>query len=296
LRARGAATLVRHTNSLPLRRSTLPWRRRRTGRRTGGQTFGRPSKREGIDRVKRPHAHRHDPKELGDAGDLRAGVITERDVPRLHPTVDFFVLRHILQLKPETQQPRSALNPVTVAPRGLPAERSAHALEPDAAPAAAPLPWRISEKLCRTTATFAAPFVRRLDQPRGVKRPAKTRLVQTPAEQQLVDLLQLAQRERRRQQAERDGRLVQPRAHSVHGAFHNRAMTRRDRRQLLDGEPRRIVAWRRTRTGRDQRDVSDRNHGVRWMPAPVAERRDLLEHCGLRTERRAFYASRGVVD
>ena len=123
LRARAPPLSVRHIHILPPRRSPLPgviaaWA---VGPATKALAGRRSAK--GIDRVKRPHAHRHDPMQPGDAGGLRAGAITERDVPRLHPTVDCFVLRHILQLKVHMQQPRSGRDPVMIASR-VPADRA----------------------------------------------------------------------------------------------------------------------------------------------------------------------------
>ena len=78
------------------------------------------------------------------------------------------------------------------------------AAEPNSPPAASALLRCIAKQLCRSPAPLAAPLVRRLHQPRRVQRPAEARLVQPSAEQKLVDLLQLRQREGGRQQMERD--------------------------------------------------------------------------------------------
>ena len=80
------------------------------------------------------------------------------------------------------------------------------AAEPNSPPAASALLRCVAEQLCRSPAPLAAPLVRGLHQPRRVQRPAEARLVQPSAEQKLVDLLQLRQREGGRQQMERNRR------------------------------------------------------------------------------------------
>ena len=75
-------------------------------------------------------------------------------------------------------------------------------VEPDSAPSTAALLGRIPEQLCWPTPALAAPLVRRFYEVARLKCTAEARLVQPPAEEQLVDALEIAQGERERQQAE----------------------------------------------------------------------------------------------
>src|ERR1019366_33943 len=76
---------------------------------------------------------------------------------------------------------------------------TAEQFEADAAPCAASAAGRVAGQLRGTAAPLAPPLVRGLDEERRLESAAEARLVQPPSEQELVHLLQFAQRESRAQ-------------------------------------------------------------------------------------------------
>src|SRR5688500_4860325 len=88
-------------------------------------------------------------------------------------------------------------------------------IETHAAASAAPLARGESEELRGASAALAAPLVGRLDQIARLKRAPEARLVEASTQEELVDPLEVAERERGWEQAKGEGRLVE--ALSDHG-------------------------------------------------------------------------------
>src|SRR6185437_7239066 len=110
-------------------------------------------------------------------------------------------------VRPGRAPGRGTTIPSAAAICARPAGSATHAVEAHAMPATPALAGRVPKELCRPAAPFAPPFLRGFHQPRRLQRSTETRLVQSPLEQQLVRLLEFAQRESGRQQPERN-RLV----------------------------------------------------------------------------------------
>src|SRR5262249_35863042 len=83
--------------------------------------------------------------------------------------------------------------------------------------------------------TFAAPLVCRLHEGRCVQRTPKAGFVQATAEQKLVDALELAERERRRNESKRNRLQIHLRSHGGHGRFDLLSLARAQCPEL--GEP-----------------------------------------------------------
>src|SRR6185312_3097072 len=167
-----------------------------------------------------------------------------------------------------------------------PSTRSSHSseqVEPHPAPCSAAFSGTVPEELCWPAATLAAPFIRRLDECGGGERATKARLVQSPSKQQLVHVLQLAQRERCRQQSECDRIQVQPIADCVHGLLQHLILPLGERRELAQEKPLELVTLHRRLAHRNEGDVDDREIGVARM-GTFAESADLSapDGCGAR--------------
>src|SRR6185437_11809090 len=163
-----------------------------------------------------------------------------------------------------------------------------HAVEARTMPAAPSLAGCLTEKLRRSAAPFTAPFLRGLHQPRRLQRAPEARLVQAPLEQQLVSLLELAQREGGRQQLKGNRLVIEPRTQGAHRSVDHGALSRRDRRQRIQREPAGLTVRRGQpvlHARRNQRDIGNRDVRSGRMTPSVAEGRDLLEHTRRATER-----------
>jgi len=127
-----------------------------------------------------------------------------------------------------------------------------HSLEPHPPPAAPPLPRGVAEELGGAAAAFAAPFVGGLYQPGGVEGATEGGLVETAAEEDLVDLLEIAQGEGGGEEAEGNGGVLETRAHGVQSPVEHGLLARCKRRDIIDREPRRGTAHRSWRAGSDE--------------------------------------------
>ena len=101
--------------------------------------------------------------------------------------------------------------------------------------------------------------------------------MQPTPKQQLVGLLQLTERERWRQQTKRDRRLVEPQANRLERRVQQRALTRRQRRNVREREPRALVVAGNGAPLRHHADVRDRKIGLSRMTPPITKCANLLE-------------------
>src|SRR6476619_6387366 len=106
---------------------------------------------------------------------------------------------------------------------GLPQKQ----VEPHSPTLTSATPRSIPEQLRRTAPPLASPLVRWLDQPRGLERTAKARLMQPTPKQELVRLLELTECERRRKQAKSNRRLIESQADRLERSIEQCPLPRR---------------------------------------------------------------------
>ena len=118
--------------------------------------------------------------------------------------------------------------------------------------------------------------------------------MQTPTEQQLVCLLQLAQRERRRKQSKRNRRLIESSPNRLERTVEHRSMARRKRRDIRQ---RKQAVISPSRHRRALRNYGDERHGQLCfgrMATTITERADLLDPRRFDVRRRSRDATRCV--
>ena len=105
--------------------------------------------------------------------------------------------------------------------------------------------------------------------------------MQVPAHQELVDALQLTQREQRWQEPEGERRLIEPLANDPRGAVREPAMARGKHWERVEREPRGSRSdGRRAGAEREEGDDADGEISMTRMPASVARCAGLLDERG----------------
>jgi len=105
--------------------------------------------------------------------------------------------------------------------------------------------------------------------------------MQSTPKQELVGLLQLAQRERQREESKRNRRLVESKTDHLERRVEQRALSWRQRRNIGQGEPRTVFVRRDRRSLWNDTHVRNRQIGLGWVASSITERANLLEPCRL---------------
>ena len=171
---------------------------------------------------------------------------------------------------------------------------SSQQVESNATPLIPTTPWRVTEELRRSAAPFASPFISRLHEPRRLQRTSKARLVQPTPEEQLIRLLELAQRERGWKQSKRNRRLVESNANRLERCIEKRALSWCQRGYIRERKPRTVFIRSERRALRHDADVPNRKIGLGGMAATITECTNLLEPRRLDVGSLGRDAARGI--
>jgi len=170
------------------------------------------------------------------------------------------------------------------------------AAESHSATTASALLRGIAKQLRRPPATFAPPLIRGLDEPRRVQRTAEARLVQSSPEQKFVYLLQLREREDRRQQMEGDRRLIQTHPEGVEYTFEHGTLPWWQGWQIIHRVPLGVHLRRFSGLLVDERQKYDGELRPGGVTATVPKSGHLLHERRRRAERLPGELRRLVVD
>ena len=142
-------------------------------------------------------------------------------------------------------------------------------------------PRRTAIQLGRAAGTVSNPFVEGLERVELRHLAAEVPLVEAPAEDRLVDALQLAEGELLRQQLKADRRVLQLVREALEGIGEDSLVIERQRRMLPSEHPLCVTRIRacheRRHSAGEQRVVRNRDHPAARIACRIAEGIELLE-------------------